>query len=276
MAEPDPHVSICIPTFNSSRFLSATLKSVLTQSYSNLEVIVSDGGSTDSTLEVISSFSDPRIMVSTSSTQLLPWENWTRAIEFASGDYKMLLCHDDILLPHAVATLLELHKSFPNAVATAGSRLLMNDAGVEIGFRRHQVERVKTWTYGNLVEEVHKTGTNPIGEGLCVLWKSSDQVDGFSNQWNYYIDLDFWIRLSQSGPIIQSNRAVGVFRVSASSWTSKIGLNVVHEIWKYFRFLYQDHDVRMTLHVRGLTLAIAKGLARPGLQRLVNSTPESH
>ena len=58
MTELKPHISICIPTYNGEKFIARTIQSVLDQTFSNFEIIVSDDGSTDKTLEIVRSFND--------------------------------------------------------------------------------------------------------------------------------------------------------------------------------------------------------------------------
>ncbi len=53
-----PSVSVIIPTYNRADYLRLTIKSVLDQTYNNIEVIVIDDGSTDNTEKVVSSFND--------------------------------------------------------------------------------------------------------------------------------------------------------------------------------------------------------------------------
>jgi glycosyltransferase involved in cell wall biosynthesis len=58
-----PLVSIILTTLNSERFLTRSIDSCLEQTYSNLELLVVDGGSTDRTLDIIATYNDPRIRV---------------------------------------------------------------------------------------------------------------------------------------------------------------------------------------------------------------------
>lgn len=59
-----PKISIIIPTFNSLRSISLTLDSVVSQDYPDFEILIIDGGSSDHTLEVVNSYLDPRIHIS--------------------------------------------------------------------------------------------------------------------------------------------------------------------------------------------------------------------
>ena len=58
-----PLITVGIPSYNHAKFLAKCLESVITQTYSNLEVIVVDNYSTDETDSILSGFRDPRISI---------------------------------------------------------------------------------------------------------------------------------------------------------------------------------------------------------------------
>lgn len=57
----EPLVSICIPVFNGGKTIRKTINSVINQTYKNLEIIIVDNCSTDSTVEIVQEFKDSRI-----------------------------------------------------------------------------------------------------------------------------------------------------------------------------------------------------------------------
>ena len=58
-----PLVTIFIPLYNGENYIKETLESAISQSYSNLDILVINDGSTDSGLNIVKSFSDPRIRI---------------------------------------------------------------------------------------------------------------------------------------------------------------------------------------------------------------------
>ncbi|MEH2048728.1 glycosyltransferase [Nostoc sp.] len=90
-------VSIIIPCCNSEAFLQEAIASALNQTYSNLEIIVIDDGSTDGSLGIIRSFAD-QIRWETGENRGAPLAR-NRGIELAKGEYIKFLDADDILLP---------------------------------------------------------------------------------------------------------------------------------------------------------------------------------
>ena len=97
-----PLVSIIIPTYNSARFLSRTIESVLAQTYRNFELIIVDDVSTDDTVSIIRSFAekDSRIRSIVSDTNSGgPARPTNKGLVVAKGDFVAFLDHDDEWLP---------------------------------------------------------------------------------------------------------------------------------------------------------------------------------
>jgi glycosyltransferase involved in cell wall biosynthesis len=107
-----PLVSIIINNYNYGRFLSEAIESALNQTYSHLEVIVVDDGSTDNSHEIIANYKDKIIPVLK--------ENGGQASAFnagfaaTNGDIICLLDADDIALPEKVAEVVDVFKEYPD------------------------------------------------------------------------------------------------------------------------------------------------------------------
>src|ERR1035438_1370812 len=97
-----PLVSICIPTYNTGNYIAAAIQSVLDQTYTNLEIIITDNCSTDNTIEIINSFHDPRISYFRNDHNFGVEYNWNKSLKLAKGKYLKLLCADDIIYPDCI------------------------------------------------------------------------------------------------------------------------------------------------------------------------------
>ena len=89
-----PFFSIILPTFNCEKTISNCLKSILSQKFSNFELIVVDGLSTDATLEIISSLADNRIRIYSESDQGI-YDAMNKGIHFAKGEWLYFIGGDD-------------------------------------------------------------------------------------------------------------------------------------------------------------------------------------
>jgi hypothetical protein len=100
-------VTVAIPTINRSKLLVRAMRSVLAQTYSNIELLVSDDASTDDTLARIAEIDDPRLALFQRETRLGLVGNFDFCLQHASGDFFLLLGDDDLLLPRAIERLVE-------------------------------------------------------------------------------------------------------------------------------------------------------------------------
>lgn len=100
----EPLVSICIPAFNSGKFIHRALESLIHQSYKNIEIVVVDDASTDNTGEIVRRYAakDERIVYFRNDSNLGGMKNFFKAVETATGDYIQGLCHDDWLSKNCV------------------------------------------------------------------------------------------------------------------------------------------------------------------------------
>ena len=100
-------ISVVLATYNGESFLSEQLDSVVAQSYSNVEIIISDDASTDSTIAIIKAYQEKygveKIKANFNKENLGYTRNFEKAISLSSGDYLVFCDQDDIWLPDKIA-----------------------------------------------------------------------------------------------------------------------------------------------------------------------------
>ncbi|MBI4947156.1 MAG: glycosyltransferase family 2 protein [Bacteroidetes bacterium] len=100
----NPFFSVILPTYNRSGFIGKAIDSVLTQIFTDFELIIIDDGSTDNTKEVVSSFSDERISYYYQKNQERSVSR-NNGIQKAQGTYICFLDSDDYFLPSHLSVL---------------------------------------------------------------------------------------------------------------------------------------------------------------------------
>jgi glycosyltransferase involved in cell wall biosynthesis len=95
-------VSIVLTVFNGETFLREAIGSCLNQTYSNIELIIVDDGSTDKSIEIIDSFNDPRIMFIKNQINKGQSFSRNRAIKESSGEFIAIMDSDDIADPDRI------------------------------------------------------------------------------------------------------------------------------------------------------------------------------
>lgn len=105
-----PKISVVTVVFNGASTLEASILSVITQDYKDIEYIIIDGGSTDSTLDIIKKY-DSKISSWISEPDNGIYDAMNKGLKKASGDWLLFLGSDDLLLNiiHEIESLLENH-----------------------------------------------------------------------------------------------------------------------------------------------------------------------
>ncbi|TAM36219.1 glycosyltransferase family 2 protein [bacterium] len=133
----DPLVSVIIPTYNRAHLIGRAIKSVLAQTYTNLEAIVVDNASSDNTAEVVNSISDGRLKFIRHDVNKGPAASRNTGLRNSRGDYITFLDSDDEWFPQKTALQLDVFKSeegkgvglvFANGFNEAGNAMFITGA----------------------------------------------------------------------------------------------------------------------------------------------------
>lgn len=107
--EEFPLVSICIPTYNGEKYIEEALISAINQTYSNLEIIVSDDNSTDKTLDIVNRYANltsiPFFIYNHIPKGI--GENWNNCVKKSHGKYIKFLFQDDILKKDCIQKMVK-------------------------------------------------------------------------------------------------------------------------------------------------------------------------
>lgn len=211
-----PKVSILIPAFNYAHYLSEAIDSVLSQTFSNFELIVVDNCSTDNTEEIVNSYAqnDTRIKFIRNQENIGMYRNYNQALLLARGDYIKFLNADDKFEP----TLLE---KFVN--------ILENDTTISVvtSFRQYFGSKndVLIPPFKGKVESTTailsslKKG-NWIGEPTTVMFRRENLNLGlFDISLLMFADQDMWLRHLRVGNLYVIDEVLSYFRIHEEQGT---------------------------------------------------------
>ncbi len=102
-----PELSVIMANYNGADFLGDAVEAVLTQSFGNLELIVSDDGSSDESLSVLAAISDPRLRVVEAQSNAGPGAARNRALDVARGKWIAVVDADDLMHRDRFQTMLK-------------------------------------------------------------------------------------------------------------------------------------------------------------------------
>lgn len=111
-------ISVCMATYNGELYIEEQINSILVQLLNTDELIISDDGSIDRTIEIIKSFNDDRIKLLINNSKCYT-KNFENALSKAKGDYIFLSDQDDVWLPNKVKVTLEYLKNYDFVVNDA-------------------------------------------------------------------------------------------------------------------------------------------------------------
>lgn len=104
----EPKITVVIPTRERADVFSSALRTVTSQDYENLEIVVSDNFSGDGTEEIARSSGDPRVRYINTGRRLSMSHNWEFALSHVSDGWVTIVGDDDGLLPGALHTVAGL------------------------------------------------------------------------------------------------------------------------------------------------------------------------
>jgi glycosyltransferase involved in cell wall biosynthesis len=129
-----PKVSIGLPVYNGERFLREALDSILSQTFEDFELIISDNASTDKTEEICREYTakDMRIRYYRNEKNLGAAKNYNRVFELSNGKYFKWAAHDDICAPTYLERCIEVLDENPSVVLCYPKTIIIDEYGNHI------------------------------------------------------------------------------------------------------------------------------------------------
>jgi glycosyltransferase involved in cell wall biosynthesis len=193
-------ISIITPSLNAGRYIEEAIRSVLLQRYGDFEHIVKDGGSTDSTLEILKRYPHLKWISEPDRGQS---NAMNVAFSMSSGDIIGYLNADDYYLPGAFAAVMPRFQKGKNFVL--GKIEVINDDGTSWinDAKTEHMEMLRHW-------EPQAFCVNPVG--YFYRREVQEKVGGFNEMNTFSMDLEFLLAASKQFRITKIDQMLGVFR----------------------------------------------------------------
>lgn len=193
METSNPLVSVIIPVYNCEKFIPEALDSALAQTYSPLEIIVINDGSTDSSMEIVRNYSDIKIISQTNHGVSYARN---KGIASCRGEYLAFLDADDIWLKSKIEEQMKifLRHQEVSVVTTASGHVTKNGKTIEIDDKIRIPHDMPFSPYKILLSE-----GNPFCMSSAMVKRNIlSRVQGFRNT-KLSSDYDLWIRITSDG-----------------------------------------------------------------------------
>ena len=233
-------VSILIPVFNRENLVGKTIESAINQSYANIEIIIVDNCSTDSTWELLQSYAvkDNRIRIFKNTKNIGPVLNWKRCIDEAKGEYSKILFSDDLISANFVYEAIKLFDE-KTAFVLAEIKLIGNGALKTLGSYTSE-KYYSTKEYLNDILLLNNLGF-PVSPGAA-LFRTKDLSYSLELEIDNPMNLDYKIYGAGNDLLLflntvvmyktikTTNHAKAFFRAHKESFT------ISNQLGKYYDF----------------------------------------
>lgn len=212
-------VTVVTITYNSSKFVKQAIESVLAQSYTNFEYLISDDCSTDNTWKIIQEYKDNRIRAWKNEKNIGEYPNRNKTLFEAQGEYIIWIDGDDILYPHGLEFMVKMLDAFPES-AIALVNEYRPDIIYPVELSPQEIYRYdffgKSVTHYGLPYSLFKT-------------KILKKINGFSEN---YIAGDTYIKklISQKYKSVLISDGVSWWRQPIGQASSKLKINMTGDI----------------------------------------------
>ncbi len=238
--ESQPLVSILIPTYNGEQFLSKAIQSALDQTYSNLEIIISDDGSTDETVKIAESFKDncsiPYRIITHSNYGLV--KNLNFCIQQAQGKYIKFIFQDDWLEPNCIEEMVNLAEQDPEIGLVFSPRQVLIDPDSKSDLTcksayNGAINLHQKWSDLKPIQSGQDLLSNPncligglnkIGEPTTVLISKQvfEELGEFDSTLQQLLDVDMWFRIMGRYKIAFVDKILSALLIHKKTTNSKL------------------------------------------------------
>jgi len=231
-------ITVMIPIYNSESFLNETIDSVISQTFSDFELLLLDDGSTDGTPDIVKQYTDLRIRYILCKHDFISTLN--RGLKLARGKYIALLDHDDMMMPNRLQIQYNYLESHPKITACGG---YMHS----FGWYSKKIEA--PLEYEKLMKDMimRSPMLNPTGfiRREAIIMHKIRYQKGYS----FAADFKFWSDLVKVGKVVNIPKVLTLYRTSplqtsvVTQVDSTIGaLKIQQEIIEYFLSLIDKDD----------------------------------
>jgi len=260
-----PKISVCIPAYNHEKYVGACIDSVLTQTLAPFEVIITDDGSTDGTVDVIKTYTDSRVRLFRHATNGGMSVAMNNSLRHARGEYICLLASDDMFRPEKLARQAEYLQSHPDVGLVFSSHRAVGEDGAPIeesSFASAIVETARpreAW----LADFFH--GLNTLSAPTVMMRREViDRIGNCDPRLRQTQDFDLWVRAATHFDIHVLPEPLVDYRVragdgNASASTPDKQARTAWEMAKVLQRFRAIDDERLFFRVFPQALALQNG-----------------
>jgi|GEM_PF-556729 glycosyltransferase involved in cell wall biosynthesis len=214
-ATPNPKVTVLMPVYNGERFLREALDSVLTQTFTDFELLVVNDGSTDQTATILESYSDRRLRIVTNRRNIGVAGAIRRGLDYARGEYVARIDADDIALPERLEKQVEYLDLHPEVGMVASLCLVIDEDGRPAEGATALTPEQIYYSLGFYNSIFNPSVTFRKAFVLSLGGYGDDST-------NRVEDYDLWVRIARRAKIVQLHEVLAYWRESRTNATNSM------------------------------------------------------
>ncbi|MGM3309360.1 glycosyltransferase [Anabaena sp. WFMT] len=222
-------ISVVIPVYNGEKTIRETIESVLTQNFKDIEIIVINDGSNDSTLEIIKSIADSRIQIFTYTNAGLAASR-NRGIYHASGEYISFIDADDLWTPDKLESQWQVLRENPASAVAYSWTDYINESGKICKSGRRIIANGEVFEQ-LLLFNFLENGSNPL-----IRTQVFKEIGDFDESLLASEDRDMWLRLAVNYEFACVEKVQILYRISPNSMSANLKKQEVETLKVIERF----------------------------------------
>ncbi len=221
-----PTVSIVTPSYNQARFLEQTIRSVLEQDFPSQEYFVMDGGSTDSSVEIIHRY-ESRLAGWVSEKDKGQADAINKGLKAAGGEIVAWLNSDDFYLPGAISRAVKAFEKNPQAGLVYGDVLSVDADG-----KTFNLQKFQPYTFTDLLS--FKIISQPA---VFIRRSVLEQAGLLDDSFHMLLDHHLWLRMARLAPVIYIPETLAAARYHAEAKNLAHTADFGREGWRIVKWL---------------------------------------
>ncbi|MBC2580269.1 glycosyltransferase [Clostridium sp. DJ247] len=242
MEENLPLVSILIPAYNQVHYLEKALISVLSQTYTNIEIIICDDSTNNKVEKLIKNYIQHNKNIKYYNNGGPLGEkgalNMQRCFDVSRGEYINYLMHDDLFFPNKIKSMLKYLISNEDVTLVTSHKRFINENGEFFDDTKPLLDKNCKINGENLGLYVLNSMTNVIGEPTTVMFRKKDIDDKILDYkgWSArgFGDIAIWLKLLSKGHAVYIREPLSCFRLHYEQNT----YDPIIELWGVIDWYY--------------------------------------
>lgn len=206
-----PKVTVVMPVYNGEQYLAEAIESILSQTMQDFELLVVDDSSQDRSVEIASSYRDPRLRLLVNGENLGVGKTRNRGLAESAGEFVAFLDCDDLALPERLEKQVSFLETHPEFGMVGSSVEIIDGEGVGRDVMRYPAapdEIPPLLLFGNY-----------FSQSAVMMRKSSLPGACYRSEYPLGEDYDLWVRMAAVAKVWNLPQALTKYRVHGPSAT---------------------------------------------------------